>query len=93
MISDYGVVHFSVIVLFYMLFGGWLSLILVPLFWFLFDQVMILFGYRMFEGVDVVFCMTEHVNLNNMAGYLITERLKFEDIKDGMFTKAILKFP
>jgi len=54
---------------------------------------MILFGYRMFEGVDVVFCMTEHVNLNNMAGYLITERLKFEDIKDGMFTKAILKFP
>jgi len=47
----------------------------------------------MFDAIDVVFPITEHVNLNNMAGFFITEKLTTEEIKQDMFLKGILKFP
>lgn len=51
------------------------------------------FGLWLFDALDVAFPMTEHVNLNNMAGFFITEKLTTEDIKHDMFLKGILKFP
>ena len=47
----------------------------------------------MFDAMDVVFPMTEHENLNYCAGYIITETLTAEEVKNGMFEKAIKSFP
>ena len=37
--------------------------------------------------------MTEQRNLNNMAGFFVTETLDTEEIKHSMYAKAIMKFP
>lgn len=68
-------------------------MIFLFLFWELVRIVGPYFGLRLFDPLDVVFPMTEHVNLNNMAGFFITEKLTTQEIKNDMFTKGILKFP